>query len=105
MDDRYESLISEFSEEERILLRKYLSELFEYKDKKEWKEGTRGKFKEIIAEVKSFEKRAKAKIDERKNNPACSFCKRKAEQVEKMFNHTDYLNICSDCVKGCYEQL
>ena len=105
MEDRYKKLLSEFSQEDRLLLRRYLHELFEYKDKEDFEKQTRAKLKETLAEIKIFEERAKSKIEQRKKNPTCSFCKQKSDVVEKMFNHTDYLNICSDCVKRCYEQL
>ncbi len=105
MEERYEKLLSEFSQDERLLLFKYLRDLFEYKDLEDWENRSREKLKDIAARIKVFEERARAKIEERKTNPTCSFCKIKADSVEKMFNHTDYLNICSDCVKRCYEQL
>ena len=105
MDRNYQEILSEFTEEEQRILCGYINVLFEYKTQEDWAVKTKDKFQEIVKELKTFEESAKRKIKERKNNPICSFCNKKSSEVEKLFNKNEHLNICSDCVKQCYEQL
>ena len=105
MDKKYQRIISEFPEEEKRILYGYMNILFDYKTRDDWEKETQEKLKEIAKELKGFEEKALKKIEAREKNPVCSFCSKKAEEVEKMFNKTEHLNICSECVCVCYEQL
>ena len=105
MDKKYQRLVSEFSDEEKRILYDYMNILFEYKTRDDWEKETQEKLKQAAKELKSFEEKALKKIEGRKNNPVCSFCGKKASEVEKLFNKNEYLNICSECVLSCYEQL
>ena len=105
MDINYERIVSEFSEEEKRILYGYMNILFEYKTKGDWEKEAEAKLKQSAKELKEFEERALKKIEVKKANPACSFCKKPAKSVEKLFNKNEHLNICNECVTSCYEQL
>lgn len=105
MDDRMLEIAMNFSEEERRVLRGYWKELFEYKNKELAVEDLEAKLKEGAEALLQFDAEASRRIEEKKKNPECSFCGKRASEVAKMFRRSEYLNICSECVASMAKEL
>jgi len=105
MDKRIANILSEMGADDARLLRTFLEEIFELRDSGDNTDQLRKKLEDTASKIRKIEAKALARIEERKANPICSFCGKKAHEIEKMFKKTHFLNICSDCIKAFHAEL
>ncbi len=105
ISERLRKMLSGMESRDAELLREVIGNSVEALQTEESEEELRKKFEETRARIKEIEAKALRKLERSKNNPMCSFCLSKLDNVTHMIKaQNNSTHICDKCIVECYEK-